>query len=106
MGTTKLHIGMDVGSTTVKAMVLDSKSGEIIWKNYERHETKQPEKVLDFLKTIAAQFPKIKQNEMKVFLTGSGAMSISELIGAKFVQEVTAVCLAAEKLYPDVGVYY
>jgi predicted CoA-substrate-specific enzyme activase len=103
METTKLYIGIDIGSTTVKAVVLENEGREIIWKDYQRHETKQPEKVLDFLKTIAAQFPEINQNEMKVFFTGSGAMSISDLVGAKFVQEVTAVCMAAEKLHPDVG---
>jgi predicted CoA-substrate-specific enzyme activase len=103
MENIKLYVGIDVGSTTVKAVVLDAETKNIIWKDYQRHETKQPEEVLSFLKRIGSDFPDITPDEMRIFLTGSGAMSISGLIGAKFVQEVTAVCLAAEKLYPEVG---
>ncbi len=103
MSTAKLFIGIDIGSTSVKAVVIDHKTGKIIWQDYQRHESKQPEKVLYFLKKIEYEFPIIERDEMRLFLTGSGAMSISELIGAKFIQEVTAVCLAAEKLYPEVG---
>ena len=103
MRNVKLYIGIDVGSTTVKAVVIDAATHKIVWQDYRRHETRQPEEVLAFLKRIEAAFSDIPTSGMRVFLTGSGAMSISELIGAKFVQEVTAVCLAAEKLYPDVG---
>jgi predicted CoA-substrate-specific enzyme activase len=103
MNKVKIFIGVDVGSTTVKAVVIDADSREIIWQDYRRHETKQPEEVLSFLKRIEEAFPEIHKNEMRVFFTGSGAMSIAHLVGAKFVQEVTAVCLAAEKLYPEVG---
>ena len=38
----KLVIGMDVGSTTVKAVVIDPTSKEILWSDYQRHLTKQP----------------------------------------------------------------
>lgn len=103
MSNIRLYIGMDVGSTTVKAVVMDAATQQIIWQDYRRHETKQPEEVLSFLKRIELHFSDVPIEEMRVFLTGSGAMSISSLIGARFVQEVTAVCLAAEKLYPDVG---
>ena len=41
-------IGMDVGSTTVKAVVQDAATDEILWSDYQRHDTKQPEKVLEF----------------------------------------------------------
>ncbi len=41
-----LAIGMDVGSTTVKATVVDPKTKAILWSDYQRHHTKQPEKVL------------------------------------------------------------
>src|SRR5215471_7078687 len=53
----KLYIGLDVGSTTVKAVVVDPVKDEILWQDYQRHETKQPEKVLEFLKRIEEQFP-------------------------------------------------
>ncbi|MGH9830846.1 MAG: hypothetical protein ACREDR_47170, partial [Blastocatellia bacterium] len=47
-----LYIGLDVGSTTVKAVVVDPVTDEILWQDYQRHETKQPEKVLEFLTRI------------------------------------------------------
>ncbi len=103
MSNVQLYIGIDVGSTTVKAVVIDAVSQKIIWQDYRRHETKQPEEVLSFLKRIEMEFSDVLIENMRLFVTGSGAMSIANMIGAKFVQEVTAVCLAAEKLYPDVG---
>ncbi len=53
----RLYIGLDVGSTTVKAVVVDPVKDEILWQDYQRHETKQPEKVLEFLGRIEAEFP-------------------------------------------------
>jgi predicted CoA-substrate-specific enzyme activase len=98
----KLYIGLDVGSTTVKAVVVDPVKDEILWQDYQRHETKQPEKVLEFLGRIEAEFPIPKEN-IRIFVTGSGGGGLARLIGAKFVQEVNAVSLAVEKLYPEAG---
>src|SRR5271169_6281537 len=56
-GMAKLAIGMDVGSTTVKAVVLDPVSKEILWSDYQRHHTKQPEYVLSMLEAITGAFP-------------------------------------------------
>ena len=50
----RYFLGMDVGSTTVKMVVVDTQNDEILWQDYQRHETKQPEKVLEFLKRIEA----------------------------------------------------
>ena len=44
----------------------------------------------------------INTNNTRMFMTGSGGGGIAEQIGAKFVQEVTAVALAVEKLHPEV----
>ena len=76
--------------------------GAILWKDYERHETRQPEKVLDFLQRIETEFP-IPNECFRVFVTGSGGATLADYIGAKFVQEVNAVSLAVEHLEPDVG---
>jgi predicted CoA-substrate-specific enzyme activase len=97
-----LMIGLDVGSTTVKAVVVDPVTDEILWKDYQRHDTKQPEKCLEFLATIAAAFPDVPQTAYRIFMTGSGGTEIGKRIGARFVQEVNAVSLAVEKLYPEV----
>ena len=98
---TKFLVGLDVGSTTVKAIVVDAATDQILWQDYQRHETKQPEKTLEFLKRMEAEVG-IDRHNTRMFLTGSGGGGIAEQIGAKFVQEVTAVSLAVEKLHPEV----
>ena len=99
--TIKYLVGLDVGSTTVKAVVVDAASDQVLWQDYQRHETKQPEKTLEFLKRMEAEVG-INPHDTRMFLTGSGGGGIAEQIGAKFVQEVTAVSLAVEKLHPEV----
>jgi len=96
-----LLIGIDVGSTTVKAVAVDSADDRIVWSDYQRHETKQPEKTLEFLRRLEADLG-IAPGACRVFITGSGGGPIAPFIGAKFVQEVTAVSLAVEKLHPEV----
>src|SRR5262245_48415015 len=98
---TKFMVGLDVGSTTVKAVVTDAATDRILWQDYQRHETKQPEKSLEFLKRIENEVG-INKHNTRMFMTGSGGSSIADQIGAKFVQEVTAVSLAVEKLHPEV----
>ena len=97
----KFMVGLDVGSTTVKAVVVDAATDQILWQDYQRHETKQPEKTLEFLRRIEAATG-VNRHNTRIFLTGSGGSGIAEQIGAKFVQEVTAVSLAVEKLHPEV----
>src|SRR3954470_10025998 len=102
-GPKQLAIGMDVGSTTVKAVVVDPTTKEILWSDYQRHHTKQPEYVLSMLQTILGAFPGHPSGGWRMFLTGSGAAPLCAPIGSKFVQEVNAVTLAVEHLHPDVG---
>src|SRR5581483_5172870 len=101
--TSPVMIGIDIGSTTVKAVVVDPQTKSILWSDYLRHQTKQAEFVLSFLERIEAAFPHVPHASMRVFLTGSGASPITPHIGGKFVQEVNAVTLAVEILHPDVG---
>lgn len=98
-----LFIGIDVGSTTVKATVVNPDNKEILWSDYRRHHTKQAEKVQEFLIRIGHEFSDIKKENIRVFITGSGGGPIASLIGAKFVQEVNAVTMSVEQLHPDVG---
>jgi activator of 2-hydroxyglutaryl-CoA dehydratase/predicted nucleotide-binding protein (sugar kinase/HSP70/actin superfamily) len=95
-------IGMDVGSTTVKAVAVDVDSDQIVWADYQRHETKQPEKTLEFLKRLETDLA-VDGGNSRIFVTGSGGGALAPLIGGKFVQEVTAVSLAVEKLHPEVN---
>src|SRR5437879_6626095 len=101
-GPKDLMVGLDVGSTTVKSVVVDLTTQNIVWSDYQRHDTKQPEKCLEFLKRMEADTG-IKADETRVFVTGSGGGGIATHIGAKFVQEVNAVSLAVEHLYPECG---
>jgi activator of 2-hydroxyglutaryl-CoA dehydratase/predicted nucleotide-binding protein (sugar kinase/HSP70/actin superfamily) len=94
-------VGVDVGSTTVKAVVVDADTDTLVWQDYQRHETRQPEKVLEFLERMEAE-PGISPANARIFFTGSGAGAIAHLTGGKFVQEVHAVALAVEKLHPEV----
>src|SRR5246127_3080116 len=98
---TQFLVGLDVGSTTVKATVVDAARDQILWQDYQRHETKQPEKTLEFLRRMEVEVG-INRHNTRMFMTGSGGGGIAEQIGAKFVQEVTAVSLAVEKLHPEV----
>src|SRR5580700_8079299 len=98
---TQFVVGLVVGSTTVKATVVDAATDQILWQDYQRHETKQPEKTLEFLRRMEAESG-ISRHNTRIFMTGSGGNGIAEQIGAKFVQEVTAVSLAVEKLHPEV----
>jgi predicted CoA-substrate-specific enzyme activase len=93
-------IGLDVGSTTVKAVVVDRESREILWKDYQKHETHQPEKSLEFMTRIEEETG-LAPDRMAVFCTGSGAGPIAQLLGARFVQEVNAVSLAVRRLFPS-----
>src|SRR5213082_3958176 len=97
----KFMVGLDVGSTTVKAVVINVATDEILWQDYQRHETKQPEKTLEFLRRMEAEVG-IDAHNTRMFITGSGGGLISEMVGGKFVQEVHAVSLAVEKLHPEV----
>jgi activator of 2-hydroxyglutaryl-CoA dehydratase len=95
-------VGLDVGSTTVKAVAIDAATDELLWSDYQRHETKQPEKTLEFLTRLEADL-QIAPANCRVFVTGSGGGNLAPHVGAKFVQEVTAVSLAVEKMHPEVN---
>jgi predicted CoA-substrate-specific enzyme activase len=93
------RIGADVGSTTVKAVVREVAGDRIVWHDYQRHNTRQGEVLLEFLRRMEQQVGITPLNS-KLFITGSGGGSLAGLLGGKFVQEVTAVALTVERLYP------
>jgi len=91
--------GVDVGSTTVKAVVVED--GRVSWQDYQRHNTRQAEKVLEFLDRMEAEAG-LAIGSDRVFFTGSGAGFIAPLVGAKVIQEVVAVAASVDRLHPDV----
>lgn len=95
----KFQLGIDIGSTTVKAVFL-GENDQILWKKYERHNARQPELVLEFLKLLEQQLGKF---QCDIYVTGSGGRMIAPLISGHYIQEVNAVTYAVEKMYPDAG---
>lgn len=92
-------VALDVGSTTVKAVASDGAG--LLWQDYQRHNTRQAEKVLEFLLRMEQECGLCPGRD-RVLLTGSGAGLIAPWIGGKLVQEVVAVAAAVERLHPGV----
>ena len=92
------NVGVDVGSTTVKAVVMD-RAGAVHWKKYRRHNTQQAEAVLSFMAEIQAEFG----DGIRVYVTGSGSRPLAPLLNGEYIQEVNAVTYAVERLCPDTG---
>lgn len=95
-----MYCGLDVGSTTCK-YVLCAEDGQILAQEYERHDSKQADKVLEFLGKLEASHDLTPQRD-RIFFTGSGAGIIAPFIGGKLIQEVVAVAAAVDRLHPDV----
>ena len=91
--------GIDVGSTTVKAVLVED--DRILWQDYQRHRTRQAEKVLEFLARLESECA-FEAGRDAVLFTGSGSGFIAPLVGGKVIQEVVAVAVAVEKLHPEV----
>ena len=96
----KYCVGVDVGSTTVKAVVVETSTGLIVWKDYQRHETRQAEMLLYFLRRMELEAG-IGPDNCGIFITGSGGGILAGTIGAKYVQEVLAASLMVERSFPD-----
>jgi predicted CoA-substrate-specific enzyme activase len=79
---------------------MKSPSG-VVWRDYQRHNTKQAEKVLEFLGRMEAEAGMAVGRD-RVFFTGSGAGFIAPLVGGKLIQEVVAVAACVERQHPDV----
>ena len=95
-----LHIGIDVGSTTVKLAVLDD-ANEIKWAVYQRHHADVRATVVEVLRKAAEQFP---NERMTIAITGSGGLLLSQWLDISFVQEVIASKTAVETFIPRTDV--
>ena len=95
-----LHIGLDVGSTTVKIVVLDDNLNTI-YQDYQRHYSDTKNTVCSVLEDLIKKFP---DNKYTIALTGSGAMSASKFLGVNFIQEVVSCKRVVEKYIPQTDV--
>ena len=95
-----MKIGLDIGSTTMKAVVLDEQE-TIIYKTYERHYSRIAEKAVEMLENISKEFG---NKPMCLTVSGSAGMGISEKFDIPFVQEVYATRVAVDNVIPDTDV--
>lgn len=94
------HMGIDVGSTTVKVVVLD-KENHLLFSKYQRHYS-------DIKKTVADLFEEaagvLGNKEFTVVITGSGGLLLAQMLDILFVQEVIATKSAVTKFIPKADV--
>ena len=95
-----LHIGLDVGSTTVKIAILDEKD-TLVFSHYQRHFSDVQHTVSNLLQKLYIQF---RNSEVTMNITGSSGISTSEQLGVPFVQEVIACSKAVERFIPQTDV--
>ena len=91
------RLGVDVGSTTLKCVVL-SETGEILYSAYTRHFSRIAESLGELLRDIQGLFP---GENMEMALSGSAGMGLADELDIPFVQEVYAERIAVKRLIPD-----
>ena len=94
-----LSVGIDIGSTTIKAVVLED--NKIIYTSYERHFSRISEKLAAVLKSLR-EGPLQGLKEVPLAFTGSAGMGIAEGCQFPFYQEVYATRETTKEFYPDV----
>lgn len=93
----ELRIGIDVGSTTVKIVIIDSLSNEVIFSHYQRHNAYQVKTARELL---SLALDKIKDENVKIGVCGSGGKPVAEALEVPYIQEVVANAAAIRGLYP------
>ena len=98
--TGELHLGIDVGSTTVKLAVLND-ANQIVYAKYQRHHTDVRACARDLFVGAAGV---LGDARMTCAITGSGGLLLSQWLDLEFVQEVIASKRAVETLIPKTDV--
>lgn len=96
-----MRIGLDVGSTTLKCVVLD-KEDNIIFKSYERHYSQINEKTAELLNRVMKEFQ--CGDYVNLVISGSAGMGLANRCHIPFVQEVYATRVSVLKLIPQADV--
>ena len=94
-----MRVGLDVGSTTIKCVVLDDRNN-LIYHTYERHYSHIVEKSAELLRRVAEKCGR----EAVFAISGSAGMGMAESVKAPFVQEVFATRVAANRLAPEIPI--
>ena len=96
-----MKVGLDVGSTTIKCVVMDEED-RILYSTYERHFSHILEKSEELLRKIAKEYT--SDGSTYFSISGSAGMGMAESVGVPFVQEVFATRVAANRLIPGTDV--
>ena len=91
-----LRIGIDIGSTTVKVVVLDEQN-KLLFRSYERHYSKTRERACETLHSITGL---LAGKQVKMVITGSAGLGVANASGIDFVQEVYATAAAVNTYIP------
>ncbi len=95
-----LHVGLDVGSTTVKIIVMNEQL-QIIYRSYTRHFSDTKNTICSVLNKLLQDYP---DYNFTMALTGSGAMSAAKFLDVPFIQEVISCKCSVEKYLPNTDV--
>ena len=95
-----MKIGLDIGSTTIKCVVLNEK-GDIVFSRYQRHKSQIAQLAEVLLHTIKNEFP---GESFSLGISGSAGMGLAEELGIDFIQEVYATRVALKKRIPEADV--
>ena len=95
-----MRIGLDIGSTTIKAVVLND-AGEVVFRRYERHRARIALLSEVLLHAIMTKFP---GEAFTLGISGSAGMGLAEELDIDFLQEVYATRVALKKLAPKADV--
>ena len=92
-----MKVGLDIGSTTIKCVVLDENE-KIVYSTYERHFSHILEKAQELLRRMARET--LHGAPAALSISGSAGMGLADSCGVPFVQEVFATRVAVKKLQP------
>lgn len=94
-----LNVGLDVGSTTVKLVLIDN-NNNIIYSQYKRHFSDIKSTIISLILDANKTF----NGKITVNVTGSGGLSVSKWLNIPFIQEVIACSKTIEKFIPSTDV--
>ena len=95
--TMNLRVGIDIGSTTVKVVVLDE-DNKLLFRSYERHYSKARERACETLRSIRDM---LTGQDIRLVITGSAGLGVAKAAELNFVQEVYATAAAVNTYIPD-----
>lgn len=96
----RLHLGLDVGSTTVKIVVLNEQL-DILFSSYKRHFSDIKSSVKNL---VSEAYSRFKNENITIMVTGSGGLAVNKWLDIPFIQEVVASSTAIRKFIPHTDV--